>query len=113
MISLLVGFNLQPPMPRWIRITLRISIVFVACLLLLWLGLVWYIHSHKKEILQKITAQLSGQLGGTLSIQGLQPSLWKSFPNISVTLEHVSLQDSLWEHHHHRLLEVRELFVKI
>lgn len=100
-------------MPRWLRITLRLLLSFTGVIVLLWMGLAWYVNAHKKEILQEITARLSKQTGGQLTIRDMRPSLWKSFPNISIALEDISLRDSLFDQHHHNLLEARTLFVRL
>lgn len=100
-------------MPRWLRITVRILIGFTGLIVLLWLGLATYINTHKQDILQDITRRLSEKTGGKLTIRNMKPSLWKSFPNISLVLEGITLRDSLYEQHHHSLLEARELFVRL
>lgn len=100
-------------MPRWLRITLRITAGFAGLVILLWIGLAWYIGAHKKDILQEITARLSEKTGGRLTIRDMKPSLWKSFPNVSVALEDITLRDSLYEQHLHSLLEAKTLFVQL
>ena len=100
-------------MPRWLRISLRIFAGFIGLVLLLWLGMAWYINSHKKQLLQEITSRLSERTGGTLTIRDMEPSLWKSFPNMSIALKDVTLRDSLFAQHGHSLLDVRTLFVKV
>lgn len=100
-------------MPRWLRITLRITGGFTGLVLLLWIGLAWYIGAHKKEILQEVTTRLSEKTGGRLTIRDMKPSLWKSFPNVSIALEDIALRDSLYEQHRHSLLEARTLFVRL
>ena len=106
-------FNTPRKMPRWLRITLRLFTGLVGLIIILWLGVAWYINSHKQEILKEITERLSESTGGTLVIKDMEPSLWKSFPDISIALKEVSLRDSLYEQHHHSLLEMKTLFVKV
>ncbi len=99
--------------PRWLRITLRILAGFFLLIVLAWVALTGYISSHKTEILQKLTEQLSAKTGGTLAIKAMEPSFWKSFPNVSVVLTDVSLRDSMYRRHGHSLLEAKQLFVKL
>jgi uncharacterized protein involved in outer membrane biogenesis len=101
-------------MQKWLRITLIVSGSFLAILVLLWLGLALYIRHNKADILQQISDRLSdGMHGGTLVIKDMEPSLVRSFPNVSVALEGVSLKDSLWNRHQHHLLDVARIFVEV
>jgi hypothetical protein len=100
-------------MPRWLKITLRIFIGLTGLVVLLWLGLAIYINTHKQEILKEITRRLSEKTGGQLTIRDMKPSLWKSFPNVSLVLEDITLRDSLFEQHHHSLLEAQRLYVRL
>ncbi len=100
-------------MPRLLKIVARIIAVLAGIILLAWVSLSWYITSHKQALLQKITSDLSAQTGGKLVIEDMQPSLWTSFPNVSVVLSNVTLRDSMYEQHHHSLLEAKQLFVKL
>lgn len=99
-------------MPRWLKITFRILLGCALLAALLWIVLVVYIQTHKQQILNRITTQVNEHIHGRLTIGDIEPSLWRGFPGISVVLKHVSLRDSLWERHHHSLLEARNIFVK-
>ncbi len=100
-------------MPRWLRISLRIFISIIVIIIGLWVALVIYIQANKKQVLAYITEQLSDQMQGELIIKDMQPSLWRSFPDVSVALTHVSVHDSLYARHHHSLLELDALYVKL
>jgi hypothetical protein len=101
-------------MRKRIRIALIVFGSLLGVLVILWLGLAWYIRQHKTELLHQISAILSDRLhGGELKIKDMEPSLVRSFPDISVSLEDVSVRDSLWSQHHHTLLEVSHIFVKV
>src|SRR5690606_13622044 len=100
-------------LPRWLRIVFRILLITLAVLLLLWIAVAWYIHSHKKELLAKITETLSEEVNGTVTIRDIKPVLWKSFPNISVALSQVALRDSLWNDHGRSLVELNALYVRL
>lgn len=101
-------------MQKWLRITLIVSGSLLAILVLLWLGLALYIRHNKADILQQISNKLNDRLhGGTLVIKKMEPSLVRSFPNVSVALEGVSIKDSLWNTHQHQLVEVAHVFVEV
>jgi hypothetical protein len=101
-------------MRKRIRIALIIFGSLLGLLVILWLGLAWYIRQHKTELLHQISEILNDRLhGGQLQIKDMEPSLVRSFPDISVALQDVSVKDSLWSQHHHTLLEVSRIFVKV
>lgn len=100
-------------MPRWLRITLISAGSLLVLVILLWFVLALVVRGRKAEILAEITSQLSDRISGNLEIQDMEPSLIRSFPNISVTLKNVSLKDSLYATHKHALLDVREVYVKV
>lgn len=101
-------------MRKWLRITIIVFGGLIGLLLLFWLALAFYIHTHKAAILKQISDQLNDRLhGGELSIGELEPSLVQSFPDVSVSLKEVSVKDSLWHRHHHELVKVSKLFVQV
>ena len=100
-------------MRKWLRITLITGGIFFALLVLLFLGMTWYIHANKAAFLKQITGQLNERLNGTITIADMEPSLLKSFPNVSIALKKVVLQDSLWQQHRHSLLDVNYIFVRV
>ena len=99
--------------PRWLRICTWIVAVFFSLVVIAWLSIAGYINTHKKEILARITAQLSDNMNGDLTIRDMTPTLWKTFPDISVRLTGISLRDSLWSQHHHDLIQAEALFVQV
>ncbi|WP_411274894.1 AsmA-like C-terminal region-containing protein [Daejeonella sp.] len=100
-------------MQRWLKLTLKIGGILICLLLILWMGLAFYVYSHKKELLQTVTEQLNENLNGKLTIERMEPSLIQGFPGISVGLENVLLRDSLWDKHKHDLVNARNVFIKI
>ena len=100
-------------MQQWLRTTLKIAGALISVLLLIWLGLAWYIKDHKKEILEKITSQLNKNINGTLQIEEMEPSFILSLPYFSVSLKNVSLYDSMYKYHHHDLLQASDVYVQI
>lgn len=100
-------------MRKWLRIILITGGIFIALLVLLFLGMTWYIHANKDNFLKQITAQLNDRLSGNIRIGDMEPSLLKSFPNVSIALKKVVLEDSLFQQHRHPLLDVNYIFVRV
>lgn len=107
-------YTLNFHMRKRIRIALIVFGSLLGLFVILWLGLAWYIRQHKTELLKQISTILNDRLnGGQLLIKDMEPSLVRSFPDISVSLQDVTVKDSLWTQHHHTLLEVSRIFVKV
>ncbi|XZF14287.1 AsmA family protein [Chitinophagaceae bacterium MMS25-I14] len=100
-------------MPHWLKIILRIAAGFIGLFIILWFILEIYISTHKKQILRTVTEQLSEQVQGTLTIGDMEPTIWRTFPNVAVLLKNVSLRDSLWNRHHHDLLQANKIYVRL
>ena len=100
-------------MPRWLRIMLISAGSLLVLVIVLWLVLALIIRSRKASILADISQQLSERLNGDLTIKDMEPSLVRSFPQISVTLKDVTLKDSLFDRHGHALLQLKEVYVKV
>lgn len=100
-------------MPRWIKITLKVISLFLVLVFMGWMAIAAYVHTHKKELLSSITAQLNENLSGTLTIEKMEPALIRGFPGISVSLTNVLLRDSLWNIHRHDVLNARDAFVSV
>ena len=96
--------------PRLARRALRILSATAGVIILAWLALVWYVNAHKQEILADLTHILGEQMRGELHVDGIEPSLFHSFPDVSLALNGISLRDSLWQQHHHSLLEARSMY---
>ncbi|NEU09446.1 AsmA-like C-terminal region-containing protein [Flavihumibacter sp. R14] len=100
-------------MPRWIKIILKIAGIFLVVVFLGWMALAAYVHTHKKQLLDAITAQLNENLSGTLTIEKMEPALIRGFPGISVTLTNILLRDSLWQSHRHDVLKAKDAYVSV
>ena len=94
-------------------LALRIACGALCLVLLSWLLLGWYVHTHAAEIKVRISRMLSAEVQGDLHIGQMTPSFFRNFPNVSLVLADVSLRDSLWQQHRHSLLEAREVSVEL
>ncbi|WP_157977056.1 AsmA family protein [Taibaiella helva] len=100
-------------LPRWAKIIIITFLILLLILIIAWFVMAWYISSHKKELLAKITTEVSGKIDGNFHIEDMEPALLKGFPNISVRLKGVSLSDSMYRVHHKNLLEMQSVYIKI
>ncbi|MGI4751168.1 MAG: AsmA-like C-terminal region-containing protein [Janthinobacterium lividum] len=101
-------------MPRWLKIVLKTFAVLAALLLIALVAVTLYISFNKKAILADVTKVLNKNLhGGKLTIGGMNPTFLKGFPNVSLSLKDVVLKDSLWEKHHHTLLDAKDFNISV
>lgn len=108
-----VSFLHMEKMPRWSKITLRIFIGLVALVALVFVGLGLYVNANKKTLLATITEQLNKNLNGSLTIGSMDPTFFKGFPGVSISLKNVVIKDSLWKVHQHTLLEAQDFEVSV
>ena len=100
-------------LPRWSRILLRGIGVLVFIIICLFIGIAWYINTHKKEVLASLTSQLNEGLAGSLQIKDIEPTFLSGFPNIALRLQSVVLRDSLYENHKRTMLSAGQTDVSI
>jgi hypothetical protein len=100
-------------LPKFIRIALLTITAIFFLFLLGWFTLNWYVKSHKAQILATITAKISKKVDGVLTIQDMEPALLKSFPDISVRLINVTLQDSLYYHYKKNTVDLASVYIKL
>jgi hypothetical protein len=65
----------------------------------------------KVTILQKASTEIKERFGADLTIGELDISLLRHFPSLTLQLSDVSLRDSLWQHHHHDLLQAKNVYI--
>ncbi len=100
-------------LPRWAKGIIITLLLLLTVLIIGWFVMAWYINSHKKELLARITTEVSESIDGNFHINDMEPALLKGFPNISVRLIGVTLSDSMYHQHKKNLLELQSVYVKI
>src|ERR1700712_1815426 len=100
-------------MPRWLKITLKIAGAVLGLIIILFIALTVYVSYNKQKVLAMITAELNKNLNGTLTIGTIDPTLFKGFPGVSVTLKDVVMRDARWTQHHHTLLSAKDFEVSV
>lgn len=98
---------------KWLRLSLIIAGSVVVLLFLGWLLLTAYVNTHKEQLLKNITDRISADISGKLEIKDMEPTLWKTFPGISVRLDSVDLVDSLFPTHHIKTLSFQSVYVRL
>src|SRR5690554_6498271 len=97
--------------PKWLKILVISTISFLFILVIGWFVLNWYVKTHKEELLSSITQRLSDQLSGKLHIEDMEPALLKTFPDVSVRLIDITLQDSLFHQHQRNTIELESIYI--
>lgn len=100
-------------MPRWIRITLKFFAILIGAVLFIYMALAAYVSLHRKELLLTLTNQLNENLNGSLTIGGMDPTILRGFPSVSLTLNDVAMKDSAWNQHRHTLLQAKRLDISV
>lgn len=91
-------------LPRWVRIIVRGFLALLLIIIMLFIGVAWYINTHKKEVLASLTTQLNDGIAGSLKIGNVEPTFLQAFPNVALRLENVSVRDSLFANHKRTML---------
>ncbi|MEP6683887.1 MAG: AsmA-like C-terminal region-containing protein [Parafilimonas sp.] len=81
---------------KLLRITLRIVAIVVGLYILLLVGLSIYISSSQKRLIGFLDAKLKETILGELKINKADITIWRSFPDIGITLSNVSISDSFY-----------------
>ena len=93
------------------RKTLRVILYLLLLMVLLvgaaFSGLNWYLESNKTKLIQ----QLEALRGGVASFSAVKVQAWQHFPTVSITMDSVSLHDSLFTEHQIPLLELSQIRV--
>ncbi|WP_158797494.1 AsmA family protein [Pedobacter sp. L105] len=100
-------------MSTWIKRSLQIFISLILLVIVIFLGLAFYVNIHKKTLLVSITKELNKNLNGSLTVGSMEPTFLQGFPGVSISLKNVEIKDSLWKVHHHSLLTAKDLDVAV
>jgi len=100
-------------LPKWAKAILITLLCLIVLIVIGWFVMAWYINGHKKELLAKITTEVSDNIDGNFNIEDMEPALLNGFPNISVRLIGVTLSDSMYSSHKKNLIELKSVYVKL
>jgi hypothetical protein len=100
-------------LPRWARIIVRGFLSLILVIILLFVGVAWYINTHKKEVLASLTTQLNDGIAGSLQIGNIEPTFLQAFPNVALRLENIAVRDSLFANHNRTMLKAGRADVSV
>lgn len=70
------------------------------------------VSSNKDVINAMARTQINRQVKGIVTIGDLKLNFLRTFPNLSVQLSDVTLQDSLWDRHLHNFLQAEKIYTR-
>lgn len=91
---------------RIVRIVLRVIAVVVTVYFLLLTGLSIYVSSSREKLLAFINENLKQTFLGELKVDKADISVWRTFPDIGITLDNVTISDSFY---HRPFLQAGEI----
>ena len=101
-------------MKRAIKISLRVLAILLILLLLTLISVSYYVNQHKQHFISFLESETEKELNGaTLHIGDISVGLKSSFPLVALTIDSISLRDSLWSRHHHDLVSVNRVYATI
>src|SRR5579872_7509314 len=101
-------------MKKAIKIGLLALAILIALLFLALIGATYYVNQHKQHFISFLEDETEKELNGaTLHISDISMGLKSSFPLIALTIDSISLRDSLWNQHHHNLVSVNRVYATI
>jgi hypothetical protein len=100
-------------MPKWIKIALKVLGSLIGVIIIAFVGISIYIIVNKEKVLKMMTTELNKNLNGTLTIGKLDPTFFKGFPGVSVSLKDVVIKDKQWPVHRHTLLQAKNFDVSV
>ncbi|MDR0793693.1 MAG: hypothetical protein LBE82_10325 [Chitinophagaceae bacterium] len=77
------------------RVLIGTGIIFLLPVILLVIAEI-YIRNNEQQIIQKVTEKLKENLHSSIAVEGLKVNIWKSFPNIRVSIEGLNISDSVY-----------------
>lgn len=81
---------------RWVRIFSKSLLIFLGLYILLLSVLSIYINSNKEKFIYRVNEQIENNIQGKVSLKNADITVWRSFPNIAVVLENISIKDSVY-----------------
>lgn len=98
---------------RYLKIIMKVAGSLLVLLLIVIAGLAIYANNNKEKIFGIVLGQLKNNINGTLNVAGMESSVLRNFPNVSVRLKDVAIRDSLWQVHHNELFRAKNVFVSM
>lgn len=100
-------------MTPFLKIFARIAGIIIGLCILTWCGIMLFVHYNKQTFVDIITKQVNEQISGTVTMGGIDITIFKGFPDVSFDLKKLVIRDSLWQYHHKDLLNVEHTYASI
>jgi hypothetical protein len=81
-------------------------------IILIWIILLIYVSANEKSLIEKASAIVEKRIHGDVYIGGLSVSFFRTFPLLSLQLEDVELNDSLYPVHRRHLLKASDIYLR-
>lgn len=73
----------------------------------------WQFRLKKEALLKTIVSQVQDRIQGKVNVGDMHLELLRNFPNITLSVQSVSIRDSLWNRHHHDVLNVSNVYITV
>lgn len=94
---------------KWRRRFVRVVAVILGLYVLLLVGFSIYISSSKERLLGFLNAKMKETILGELKINKADITIWRTFPDIGITLENVTISDSFY---HRPFIKAEEIIAR-
>jgi hypothetical protein len=97
------------PLKKIMRIALRVIAIVIGLYILLLVGLSIYISSSHERLISFLNTKLKETIIGELKVNKADITIWRTFPDIGITLNNVTISDSFY---HKPFLKAEEITAK-
>lgn len=96
-----------------LKYTLRGLAILSGIFILLFAGVYIYVRSNKKVILEQVRHKVAEELSGNVKIGDVDVNYFATFPQVSVSLNDISITDTMFATHHHTFFTARKLYARL
>lgn len=87
--------------------------ITIGLLFLIYLAAYIYIATNKGSIIKQIKQEVADKLNGEVQLGNIELTFFSTFPSVSVLIENVSIQDTLFNTHKHPFFRAEKAYAKI
>ena len=100
-------------MKKLLQIVFKTLKILLGILLILYIAVFAYVSINKRSIIKQVTAGIEKKLNGKVSVEDVDLSFFRHFPNVSVRLNNISITDSLFAEHKHIFFRATHVFARL
>lgn len=105
--------DLTSILKKILKYTLRGLAILVGIFILLFAGVYVYIIINKKTILKQVRHKIAEELAGNVKIGDVDVNYFATFPQVSVSLDNISITDTMFAKHHHTFFTAGKLYARL